>query len=238
MNREPMVSTTCAQPIQLLSAAMLFLWPSLLLAQPPVRRMPTAALVDQAGGVVAALLEAKLLEGSRAKWLERNDIKRMLEEQKIDAAFGSAGNKERLALGKLLKADLLVMIRRIPSSHEKGAELLECLVCETKQGLRLRTAYATSGQAERSAVQAFSDSFDAAIRKYHQTVNEIVGVPPLVCDNLSFDQNYLQPAYAKLIEQVLLEQPGVVVVELSEAQAIAHELAIAADNRRIERDRL
>lgn len=221
-----------------LALASLFLFTSLSTAQPAIKRLPTAALIDRDGGVVAGLLEARLLDKGDAKWLERNEIERVLQEQRLDAAFGAAGGKERLALGKLLKADLLVMVRRVDSPQEKGQELLECVVCETRQGLRLKIAYARHGQDEESAAETFGAAFATAVRKYDETVREIVAVPPLVSDNLSFDKNYLQAAYAKLIEQELLDQSGVVVVELGEAQSIAREAAVSAEDRPLQRDRL
>jgi hypothetical protein len=40
--------------------------------------------------------------------------------------------------------------------------------------------------------------------------------------------DHLQTAYARLIEQLLLDRPGVLVVELSEAKAIAQEIALSS----------
>lgn len=134
-----------AKHLWLVVAAAFILGLPRLPAQDVVKRLPTAALISSDDNVTISLFEARLLAGDEAKWLERNEIKRLLEEQKLDAIFGSAGGKERLALGKLMKADVLVMIRRMPSSQEKGLELLECIMNETKQGLRLQIAYAPSG---------------------------------------------------------------------------------------------
>ena len=52
--------------------------------------LPTVALISSDENVITSLFEAKLLAGNQATWLERNEIKRLLEEQKLDAAFGAA----------------------------------------------------------------------------------------------------------------------------------------------------
>jgi hypothetical protein len=53
---------------------------------------------------------------------------------------------------------------------------------------------------------------------------------------LDYAREHLKAAYAGVLEQVLLERPGVVVVvvELGEAQAIARELALAGGEVRRE----
>src|SRR5262245_26738518 len=74
---------------------------------------PTCALLDPEKTPRAALLEAKLLAGSSATWVERTSIEAVLKEQKLQAAFGPLGVGERVRLGKLLKADVLVMVRPV-----------------------------------------------------------------------------------------------------------------------------
>jgi hypothetical protein len=74
---------------------------------------PTCALLDPEKTPRAALLEAKLLAEPGATWVERADIDKVLKEQKLQAAFGPQGVGERVKLGKLLKADLLVMVRPV-----------------------------------------------------------------------------------------------------------------------------
>jgi hypothetical protein len=75
-------------------------------------------------------------------------------------------------------------------------------------------------------VAALEQAVQRGFEKLRENITEIVAVPPLVSDDLGFQFNYLQSAYAKLIEQTFLEQHGVLVVELGEAQAIATELRV------------
>ena len=68
---------------------------------------------------------------------------------------------------------------------------------------------------------------DVAVEKQIQQVRQVFAVPPLVSDDLGFEFDYLKGAYAKVFEGALAENKGVLVVELDEARAVAHEIALA-----------
>lgn len=207
------------------------------LADPPVvKRLPTAALIDFDESVLAGLFEAELLTGDRAIWVERTQIKKVLKEQELQAAFSPAGGRDRLSLGKLLKADLLVLVRTV-DSLDKKSKLVEAVVCETKQGLRLRVVTVPAEKEAEQSVASLVEAFDAGRRKFGENIREIVAVPPIVSQDLGFQQNYLQSAYARLIEQTLLEYSGVAVVELSEAQSLGRELSLSSNDKQLARGR-
>src|SRR5947207_1674650 len=89
---------------------------------------PVCALLDPEKAPRAALLEAKLLTDVEATWVERAAIDKVLNEQKVQALFGPQGVGERVRLGKLLKADLLVLVRPVSAAAEPA---LEVIVSET-----------------------------------------------------------------------------------------------------------
>ena len=62
------------------------------------------------------------------------------------------------------------------------------------------------------------------LQKQREQIHEIIAVPPFLNASLTHDLDHMQAAYARLIEQLLLDRPGVLVVELSEAKAIAQEI--------------
>jgi hypothetical protein len=186
---------------------------------------PTCALLDPEKAPRAALLEAKLLAEPNATWVERANIDKILAEQKLQAAFGPQGVGERVRLGKLLKADLLVMIRPV-----KGAEqpTLEVVVSETASGLRLLLRAVPVTKDSDADVAALLAAAKDGIRKYGEKVTEVVAVPPFVSQNLEFTHDHLKGAFAKLAEAEALGRKGVLVVELEEAEALAKEIALAA----------
>jgi tetratricopeptide (TPR) repeat protein len=189
-------------------------------------------------GAATTLLEAKLLSGGQASWVERTEIDRVLKEQVLATAFGAQGGKNRLALGKLLKAEVLVLVRSVKSNDNEVPPSIECIVCETRQGLRLQVAAVPADGKDEATAAALEAVVRRGLARHAEKITAIVAVPPLVSDDLGFEHNYLQSAYAKLIEQVLLETPGLVVVELAEAQAIAEELLLAGPATPVERAHL
>ena len=104
---------------------------------------------------------------------------------------------------------------------------LEVVVCETRQGLRLSVQPIRLTTQPETAVAAVTRLVQQAIEKERQKIVDIVAVPPLMNMSLGREADYLQRAYAGLIEGCLLERPGVLVVELAEADAIAREIALS-----------
>ena len=83
-----------------------------------------------------ALLEVKLSADGRLKLLERSEIDKIVKEQELQLLFAPEAGTKRSALGQLLKADLLILLR---AGEKKGdGRYLDVIVCETKAGLRLR----------------------------------------------------------------------------------------------------
>ena len=84
-----------------------------------------------------------------------------------------------------------------------------------------------SGSLEADAATVIKLA-EAALARQQQKIREIVAVPPLLNKSLTHEMDHLQAAYARLIEQLLLERPGVLVVELSEAKAVAQEIFLSS----------
>src|SRR5436190_1514656 len=74
-----------------------------------LRAGTVCALVDPEATPRAALLEARLLAAPGIQWVERTNIEAVLREQQLQAAFGPQGVADRVRLGKLAKADLLIL---------------------------------------------------------------------------------------------------------------------------------
>src|SRR5262245_56056574 len=79
---------------------------------------PVCALLDPEKTPQAAILEAKLLAEPGLTWVERADINKVLTEQKLQAVFGPQGVGDRVKLGKILKANVLVMVRPVKDMTE------------------------------------------------------------------------------------------------------------------------
>jgi len=197
-------------------------------APPAGEAMPTCAvLADRslAGDNLAyvTLVEQRLLASGRVELLDREQVAKALDEKQLQLLFGSGEVARRSAVGKRLRAELLVMIRAVV----KPAPAPEVVVSETRRGLRLSTqSVPIAGGAEAGAA-AVEGQVLRALGKHAEQIREICAVPPFLSKDLTYQFDYQKRAYAKLVEQMLLERKGVLVVELEEARAIAREFALA-----------
>jgi len=176
---------------------------------------------EQSGDVVA-LVEAGLTAAGKVSLVERQQIDKVLQEQQLQAVLGADAVAGRVAMGKLLQADLLVFIQ----PQEKLQPILNVVISETHQGLRL-VRQAVPRKDPQSDAAGLQQLIDAAVAKQTQQIRQIFAVPPLVSNDLGFESDHLKGAYAKVLEGALAENKGVLVVELDEARAVAREIAVA-----------
>ncbi len=205
---------------------------ALALSQPAAAAGPTCALLDPEKAPRATILEAKLVADGSATWVERADIDKVLQEQKLQALFSPQSVAERVKLGRLLKADLLVMVRTAKGVKEP---VLEVVVSEAATGLRLvRRAVPVTRSADED-VAALLAAVHAGIKKFGEAVTEVVAVPPFVSNDLGYQFDHLKAAHARLAESVAMDRKGVAAVELEEAQALAKEMALTAPGAKLVR---
>lgn len=171
--------------------------------------------------VQAAILAS--LPAGAVSFVERDEIARLMQEQQWSAALAPDKPGERAKLGRLLKADLLVILRSIG----KETPGVEVAACETTRGLRLAVQPVALEKEPTATATGITKIILGAMTKSGEQVTEIVAVTPFVCHDLAFDFEHLKTVYAKLLEQSLLARPGVLVVELAEANAVAVEKTIS-----------
>jgi hypothetical protein len=175
-------------------------------------------------GTLAPLVELRLGQRKDVAMVERSVIQKVLAEQRLQAVLASDAPGKRAALGKMLKADLLVFVteRKQPKPH------VQLVVCETEQGLRLCVEpVLLAGKPEANA-DAVIERVMAAAKKRQEKIVDIVAVPPLVNNSLTHDADQYQGAFARLVENALLRRPGAAVVELAEARAITQEMVVTS----------
>lgn len=187
----------------------------------PVR--PTAAFLALDRSPVAALLEAELLQHVEATWVERTEIGKVLDEQKLQALFAAEAVGERVRLGNLLKVDLLVLVR---SGTKDQVAYLDVAVAESIRGLRLAHRRFPVSDDPRNDAAIVAKVLEAGFAKQRKPIEALFAVPPFVSNDLVHEYDDLRGTYARLIESQLLQQPNTLVVELAEAEAITRELSL------------
>jgi len=200
-------------------------------AGPPDTERLSAAFLDATQSEIGALLEAKLIRSDNLRWLERDQFGALLEEQSFAAVFEASAFERRVQLGQLLKASLLVCLRQKGDPEMEAAQAgtreLELTVCETKGGLRLLHATAVLDEDLAKAVDVFAALVDQAVAKHAEKIDLLVAVPPFFSEDLTQEYDAHKAIYARLLEEYLMRQPGVLVVEIAEADAIARELQLS-----------
>ena len=95
-----------------------------------VTRLALIADRDPAIDRLITLAEHQLTSVSDIQLLERGQIGSVLREQELQACFAAGATGERIKLGELLQADLLVLIR----AGNPAGKSMELVICETRRG--------------------------------------------------------------------------------------------------------
>ncbi len=206
--------------------AMLFV-PSVVLSE---ERSFVCAVLPTPGGEasveMADVLESELADTEGITLLNRDHMEELITERILISAFKAEGVKQRVELGRMLKADLLVFLY-----ERKGQknQMIELAIAETRQGLRVATHVA---EWKPHRVGAIAEEFKTAIMEGQSLLERddlrIFAVTPVETGDLDTVKDNGYRGYTRLVEEYLLGMPGVVVVELAEAEALAREQALSA----------
>ena len=133
----------------------------------------------------------------------------------------------------MVHADLLLLLK---SGSYEGQNYVRAAVAQTRTGLRLLVRdILLSGDAQKNA-SAVEEVLYAALPLHLRRSVDVVAVPPFVSQDLARDYDYLQAAYARLLEDAAMRQDGVVVVEMEEARAIGEEMDLTNPGAAVERE--
>jgi hypothetical protein len=181
-----------------------------------------------------SFLEVALSQDPQVRLVERAKIDEVLKERKLQMLLGPSGVRDRRQLGELLRADLLILFQFQRAPHERAA-FNQITIAETRQGLRLFTHRLPAAMDPATDASKIHEWVRRAIAMSRQDVFRVFAVPPFRTQDLLHEYDDLQWALARLVEQILTQNPGVVVVELQEADAISHELRLAGSEMEIRR---
>lgn len=199
------------------------------------RNLGTGAVIDLSQTPAGALFEAKVLAEPKLTWLERSHIDKVVRELEVQALFSAEAPEKRARLGKLLKADVLVMLRAGEHPEDKKVKFIHIVICEGQRGLRLASEQIAQSGATEVDVQHLEKVLQGALARYSEKNTELCAVPAFLNQDLDFKYDHLRTAFAHLLEQHLLTRKGVLLVELAEAQALAREALLSGSGTGFER---
>ena len=133
----------------ILAVAVHTLWGSAAIAGPQATTEMVCAVIPGTGSDieknVADALERPLSAVNGVRLVNRAELKAVLTEQLLSAAMAAEGISSRLQLGRMVKADVLILLReRKVKTDEDEQVILDLVVAETRRGLRLGWSYGRS----------------------------------------------------------------------------------------------
>jgi hypothetical protein len=177
-------------------------------------------------GQLSDLVLAELTRVPGLELVEREALAKLADEQALSGALSAEGSASRLKLGRMLRADALVLTKL--TGPEQNREL-QLTVAECKAGARLRVETLPWKTENLPILVEHVKALVLELRaRFANGITQVYAVPSFVSQSLSRDYDPLQARYAQLIENALSLQPGVAVLEIAEARALGKELAIGA----------
>jgi len=178
---------------------------------------------------VTAFLEYELTQKKACSLVDRTEIDKVFREAEIQTLAGAEAVSQRSALGKQVGADVLVLL----SMKTEPQPRYEVVVSETAGGLRLGQFLLPVVDDPEGTARKIATLIDTPLQKATEPLKRVCAVPPFTSHDFSRELDYLQGAYASLLERLLLKQSGIRVVEIAEARALSDELALTG--KRVER---
>ena len=118
-------------------------------------------------------------------------------------------------------ADLLALV----AGTENGVRLV---VCDSHLGVTLQDlVLSTKDEPPHNVVAALAEQTLRIVHQFEGGVKRVVAVPDFVSRDLTFEHSFLQFDYAEVLRAAYRQIPGLAVVAVDEAKAIAAERDLA-----------
>jgi len=177
-------------------------------------------------GALHELLEIQLGHLPGVVLLDRTHVEPILREHRLQMAFHTGTLGQRRELGKLLRANLLIIL-----SDQRGEEVQMAVatVIDVSTGLRLQRSNVNIGDPVDASVRVFIDGYTRASQKLGEERIQVVAVSPVLSQDLGHRYDHSRYAYQALLEQYVGETPGRYLVEIDEARAFMQESRLSQD---------
>jgi hypothetical protein len=152
------------------------------------------------------LLTAQLSKERGLELVERQDIRRVLQEQELTALGAADGAATRVGIGQLLRADALAVLSVV---RAEGKALLSVIVCDCSQGARLAVESFPLPDVDPAATaKEIADIITRTRGRFPSGVQQVVGVSPFISQDLSHEFDRYQVAFCRLLHGVRCRTPG------------------------------
>jgi hypothetical protein len=205
-------------------------------SQAPLKTWAVLASRDVQQTGLSDQVTAALAREKAVTLVDRERLDLVAKEMEIGLLGVSSGAGLRLKAGRILKADVLLVL-----AHQSadGKQYVRIAICDTLSGARLYTDAAPLPAADnaasvQSALKAILAGVARVREQFPEGVQQVLGVPAFVSRTLTHEFDYLQQGYANLLANALSACRGVAVIETEEAQQIVREISLT-DGKDVER---
>ncbi len=173
------------------------------------------------------LLGVMLQEGDGIALLERDQFEAVLQEIKVSQLVGADAVSQRLRASTLLDAEALVLVHR----PEGRSDQIAVTVMETNHGLRLGGFLIADDDKIERVLPSISAAIRQELTRDQQGLRLILAVPPFVDARLNPEPARFGVQLAEVVQTMADNTPGVLVLEVDEARALAREMKLRGDDR-------
>ncbi len=212
------IFTTFARALTTLAVCAAWVLSGLTVAaeERPLNPIKTWAILGNTQASESGLTDLLVSELSKTALdlVEREQLKAIVDEQTLQAVVGNLSVESR-RLGKLLKADALVIVQ------QSGSQV-KTILCDCRYGARIGNLDFFNDRIEAQGKTIATFVVDRA-KEYAGGIRAIIGLAPIACRNIDHDFDFLQRRLYDVLASWLMTEPGHAVLELREAATLTSE---------------
>ncbi|WP_437222296.1 hypothetical protein SH661x_002716 [Planctomicrobium sp. SH661] len=201
---------------------------------PPVKVAIVEATVGKPlPGSVLDLLFLELSKNPAIELLERQEIARILREQRLSTTFESP--EESLQTGKLLAADVLLILQSDPiaessaQSPSKVRSAVRLKIVETREGIQFSdAAFPLLEEGSQDSLSVMTSHIHSQLRRIRESVEglKLVAVGDFRSRDISRHADWLGPVITSNLENRLAGSPGILLMERKQVRPLIEERAL------------
>ena len=174
---------------------------------------------DSDSSKVAELLAAALSRDEKFTIVSRDELQKVADEKFLQKLFSLKDFKDRAEILNLIKTDMLIVVTPVGYNRKNA---IKCIVLERHSGLRLMSEDVSIENIDK-AISVLIEKIKKCHKKYLNGIKYVVGIAPLISDNLTYQYDYMSDAYRELLTEMFLAYDGVAVCEVAEIKTLAGE---------------
>ena len=173
---------------------------------------------------LVSLLEVELSQKEGIQLLERAEIDKILEEQRLSAA-GLQDRNSIMKIGQLLRADAFIMLS-LESQIQDANDLIRVRFAETAHGLRLMDYFEQSdSENPHESVENIVQELESVLKKISQPDEKLIPIGIVDIHRVELGEQYkmLERTLPTMLSVRLSLEPQIIILEREDLKALLDE---------------